>query len=511
MTTQMHPANIGFDDDDVLDRPREECGVFGIWAPGEDVARRAFFALYALQHRGQESCGIATTDGRQAYAQRGMGLVTQAFDEEKLRPLVGHLAIGHTRYSTRGASQLRNAQPYLIETIDGALGVAHNGNLVNAAELRREVLTRGVGLAGSSDTEVIGQMLAAPLADEPPGQADWGGRIARFMRASEGAYSLALLTRDALWGVRDPLGLRPLCIGELDLGGGKKGWALASESCALETIGARMLREVEPGEYVRMDDEGLRTFRAVEDRRRRAFCVFEMVYFARPDSTLSGAVVHGVRQQLGRQLWREAPVEADVVIGVPDSATPAAIGYAEASGIPYNEGLTKNRYIGRTFIQPSEAMRHDRVKLKYNPLRANLEGKRVVVLDDSIVRGTTSGPLVQLLREGGATEVHVRISSPPVRHPCFMGVAMATYDELIAHRMSVEEIGAHIGADSIAYLSVEGMMEAVAHATGDPEGRRGGFCTACFSGDYPLEVVKQEGQTGEERQATESIREGAPT
>ena len=441
-----------------------------------------------------------------------MGLVTQVFDEDKLRPLVGHLAVGHTRYSTRGASQLRNAQPYLIETIDGPLGVAHNGNLVNAQALRREVLTRGVGLAGSSDTEVIGQMLAAPLPDEPPGQADWGGRIRRFMQTSEGAYSLALLTRDALWGVRDPLGLRPLCIGELELSGGRKGWALASESCALETIGARLLREVEPGEYVRMDDDGLRTFGGTAAGPvQRAFCVFELVYFARPDSAMSGAVVHRVRQQLGRQLWAEAPVEADVVIGVPDSATPAAIGFAEASGIPYNEGLTKNRYIGRTFIQPSETTRRDRVKLKYNPLRANLEGKRVVVLDDSIVRGTTAGPLVRLLRDGGAAKVHVRISSPPVRHPCFMGVAMATHEELIAHRMTVEEIGQHIGADSIAYLSLEGMMAAVAEATADPDGKRGGYCAACFSGDYPLDVGQQDGKTGEERQETESIREGAPS
>jgi amidophosphoribosyltransferase len=469
---------------ETLDRPHEACGVFGIYAPGADVARITFFALYALQHRGQESAGIATSDGRAAYIYKGMGLVAQVFNEDNLRPLKGHLAIGHNRYSTTGSSHIRNAQPYLIETIHGPLGVGHNGNLTNALTLRRRLLERGVGLSSSSDSEVITQMLAAPPPSGEPNGPDWEARIAAFMAQAEGAYSLVILTRDAIFAVRDPWGLRPLCLGELPGDNGTPGFVVASESCALGTIGARYLREVRPGEIARLDGTGIHSVQGRPPAPRSALCVFEYVYFARPDSILEGQVIHRVRQRLGEELAREAPADADVVVGVPDSATPAAIGYARASGIPYSEGLIKNRYIGRTFIQPDDRLRRAGVHLKYNPLPANLEGKRVVLVDDSIVRGNTAGPLVRLLREGGAVEVHVRVSSPPVRHPCFMGVDMATYNELIAYSKTVEEIRQHIGADSLAYLSHEGMMRAVIAEIGEDRGH----CSACFTGRYPIHL-----------------------
>lgn len=482
-----------------LDRPREACGVFGIYAPGVDVARTTFFALYALQHRGQESAGIATCDGQVAYIHKGMGLVHQVFNEDNLRPLKGHLAIGHNRYSTTGGSHLRNAQPYLIETMHGPLGVGHNGNLTNALRLRQKLLERGVGLISSSDSEVITQMLAAPPPGSTARQPNWEGRLAAFMAEAEGAYSLVILTRHAVFGVRDPLGLRPLCIGRLPANGHPMGYVLASESCALGTIGAEFVREVRPGEIVRLDAEGLHSIQAVEPARPPAFCIFEYVYFARPDSVLEGQTVHRVRQRLGEALAREAPADADIVVGVPDSATPAAIGYAIASGLPYTEGLTKNRYIGRTFIQPDDRLRKAGVHLKYNPLRANLEGKRVVLVDDSIVRGNTAGPLVRLLREGGAVEVHVRVSSPPVRYPCFMGIDMARGEELIGYAKTVEEIRQHIGADSLAYLSHQGMMRAVmAELRGE-----GGHCSACFTGSYPIHL--EEWWTAKEKLAFEGI------
>ncbi|MEO1270055.1 MAG: amidophosphoribosyltransferase [Myxococcota bacterium] len=468
------------------DSPKEACGVFGIHAPGVDVARTTFFALYALQHRGQESAGIATWDGRQPHIHRGMGLVTQVFNEDNLEPLKGDVAIGHTRYSTTGSSRIGNAQPYLIETMHGPLGIGHNGNLTNATALRQRLLERGVGLMSSSDTELIVQMLAA----QPPGgdiqEPDWPARIRAFMAEAEGAYSLVILTREALYAVRDPLGLRPLCLGKMELSeGGRSGFVVASETCALGTVGASYVREIAPGELVRIDNDGVQSWSWDGPARTPALCVFEYIYFARPDSMLEEQSIHRVRQRLGETLAREAPVDADVVIGVPDSATPAAIGYALESGIPYTEGLTKNRYIGRTFIQPDDRLRRHNVQLKYNPLEANLEGKRVVVIDDSIVRGNTVGPLVGLLRRGGAAEVHVRVSSPPVRHPCFMGIDMATYDQLIAHRMSVEETCAHIGADSLAYLSHEGMMASVRAGLGSDASK--GHCSACFSGDYPID------------------------
>ena len=471
--------------DDSLDRPHEACGVFGIYAPGTTVARTAFFALYALQHRGQESAGIVTCDGQIAYAHKAMGLVSQVFNEDNLRPLQGHLGIGHTRYSTTGGSHLRNAQPYLIETMHGPLGVGHNGNLTNALQLRRKLLERGVGLSSSTDSEVITQMLAAPLPGAAPAQPDWEGRLAAFMAEAEGAYSLVVLTRNAVYGVRDPLGLRPLCLGRLPENGHPAGFVLASESCALSTIGAEFLREVQPGEIVRLDADGVHSTQAVDPAPQPAFCIFEYVYFARPDSVIEQQTVHRVRQRLGEALAREHPVDADIVVGVPDSAIPAAIGYAIASGLPYTEGLIKNRYIGRTFIQPDNRLRRAGVHLKYNPLHANLQGRRVVLVDDSIVRGTTCGPLVKLLREGGATEVHVRVSSPPVRFPCFMGIDMARGDDLIAHRLDVEGIRRHVGADSLAYLSHEAMQAAV---NADLHGEAHGHCSACFTGRYPIRL-----------------------
>ncbi len=473
------------------DRFDEACGVFAVCAPGADVARLAFFGLYALQHRGQESAGIAVSDGAAVAIHKGMGLAAQVFDEQSLAPLQGHLAIGHTRYSTTGGSSLRNAQPYLIETLHGPLGVAHNGNLTNATRLRRDLLERGVGLTSSSDSEVITQLLAAPSPAGPgspfahimpPGA--WEDRIGAFMRRAEGAYSLVILTRNAIFAVRDPWGFRPLCLGRLDLNGQGHGWVVASESCALATVGAEFIRQIEPGEIVRLDRAGVACTqgRAPEPR---AFCIFELIYFARPDSTLDGHTVHQVRQMLGRQLALEAPApNADVVIGVPDSSTPAAIGYAQALGLPFNEGFTKNRYIGRTFIQPDDRLRKAGVALKYNPLPANLRGQRVVMVDDSIVRGNTAGPLVQLLRQGGAVEVHVRVSSPPVRHPCFMGIDMASRDQLIGAHKTSEEICRIIGADSLAYLSHAGLLQAVQAAHDTPHG----YCHACFSGRYPLPI-----------------------
>ena len=471
--------------------PREACGVYGAWTHAHekvDVARLSFFALYALQHRGQESAGIATSDGRTARMHKGMGLVAQVFNESNLTPLVGHLAIGHNRYSTTGNSNAANAQPHLIETIHGPLAVGHNGNLTNTDALRRGLLERGVGLISTTDSEVITQMLAAPPPGGEPNGPEWGKRIQAFMAAAEGAYCLVILTRDAIYAVRDPRGLRPLCIGEFTSRRGRQvGWAVASESCALATVGARFVREVLPGEIIRLDRNGIQAIQGVPVAKRGGLCIFEYVYFARPDSVLEGQTVHEVRQRLGARLAQEAPVEADVVIGVPDSATPAAIGFALASGIPYSEGLTKNRYIGRTFIEPTERLRQSSVSLKYNPLHANLQDKRVVLVDDSIVRGNTAGPLVRLLREGGAKEVHVRVSSPPVRHPCFMGIDMATHEELIGFRMRVPAIQHHIGADSLAYISHEGMVEAICAGPKVP----GEHCAACFDGDYPLDVKAQ--------------------
>lgn len=452
------------------DKPQHECGVFGIYAPDEDVARLTFFGLYALQHRGQESAGIAVADGRRIAMHKEMGLVAQVFNEEKLRPLWGHVAIGHTRYSTTGSSKLLNAQPFVIESALGPLAVGHNGNLTNARELRNELLHRGVGLTSTSDSEVITQMLAGGEG------RTWEEKLSDLVARARGAYCLTVLTRDTLYAVRDPWGLHPLCLGRL----GENGWVVASESCALATIGADMVREVAPGEILAIDDRGPRVVERVP-APERAMCLFEYIYFARPDSLVDGQTLHAARVAQGRELAREAPADADLVIPVPDSAIPAAIGYAQEARIPYSEGLIKNRYIGRTFIQPDDRLRKIGIQLKFNPLSDNLAGKRVVLVDDSIVRGNTSGPIVRLLREAGAREVHMRVSSPPIRHPCFLGVDMATYPELIAHRMDVPEIEAYLGVDSLAYLSLDGLIR----ATGNPGA---GFCRGCFTGNYPVEI-----------------------
>jgi len=453
------------------DKLHEECGIFGIFAPGREVARLAFFALYALQHRGQEGAGIVTCDEHTAHIHKGMGLVSQVFNEENLSHLHGHFGIGHNRYSTTGSSKLRNTQPYLLETLDGPLAIGHNGNLINAPQLRRELLERGVGLTTSTDSEVIIHLLAGA------GGRDWISRIRTMMTKAEGAYSLVILTSDAIYGVRDPWGLRPLALGRVD-----GGYALASENCAFATIGGQMIREVQPGEVVRIDADGYEILEGA-DPQQLAFCTFEQIYFARPDSTLNGKLVHQTRQKIGAQLAKEAPVKADIVVPVPDSGTPHAIGYAQESRIPYSEGLIKSRYIGRTFIQPSNELRKVGVAMKFNPLPENLRDQRVVLIDDSIVRGNTSGPLVQMLREAGAKEVHVRVACPPIKFPCFMGVDMASQSELIAANMSVDEICKYIGADSLAYISVGGLMKALK--------AEDGYCNACFTGDYPFSTPIQ--------------------
>ena len=448
------------------DTPREECGVIGVYSFGREAARIAFFGLFTLQHRGQEAAGIVSQDGGVAHVHKGQGLVGSVFNEDVLSTLKGSSAIGHTRYSTTGGSALRNAQPQVIETIDGPLAVAHNGNLVNAPKLRRELLEWGVGLQTSSDTELMVHVLTAA-------GGTWLDRIRVLMKRAEGAYALTILTREAVYGVRDPWGFRPLVIGEID-----GGHVLASETCAFSTTGAKFVRELEPGEIVRIDATGIHIEQGALPEVR-AFCTFEHIYFSRPDSVHGGALVHSVRQRLGRELAREAPVAADLVVSVPDSGTPHAVGFAQEVGVPYTEGLIKNRYVGRTFIEPTQELRNAGVAMKFNPLRDNLEGRRIVLVDDSIVRGTTAGPLVRMLRDAGALEVHVRVACPAITHPCYMGVDMATREELVASRLSVPEICDHIGADSLAFLSLEGLMRAL--------GAEGGYCNACFTGDYPFE------------------------
>jgi len=455
------------------DRLHEACGLFGIDARGEDVANLTYFGLYALQHRGQESAGIAVSDGRQLRLHKNVGLVAQVFDTSSLAELKGHLALGHTRYSTTGSSRLENAQPILVTHPQlGPLALGHNGNLTNAAPLRRELEQAGVVFSSSSDTEVIAQVLArTPGLDLPQ-------ILARALPRLQGAYCLLVLTRDTLVGVRDPLGIRPLCVGKLSEGG----WIIASETCALDTVGAPLVREVEPGEAVVLG-RGALDWRRVLPSVRKAMCMFEFIYFARPDSRLQGQSLYEARRNMGRQLAAEAPAEADIVIALPDSATPAAVGYAEQSGIPFSEGLIKNRYITRTFIQPNERLRSIGIKLKFNPLRDILGGKRVALVDDSIVRGTTSRQIVKELRRAGAAAVHMRVSSPPIQWPCFMGIDIASRAELIASGRSVEEVRQLIGADSLRYLSKEGLYRAMRSTSG--------FCMACFDGDYPVPVPVQ--------------------
>ncbi|MEX2237880.1 MAG: amidophosphoribosyltransferase [Dehalococcoidia bacterium] len=461
------------------DSPREACGVFAVFAPGEDVSRLTFYGLYALQHRGQESAGIATSDGRNIFLRTGMGLVSQVFEETDLESLPGKMAVGHTRYSTTGSSRIINAQPLKIMGSNGELALAHNGNVVNTDLLRSNMEEDGYLFSTTSDSEVIAVMLA-----NAPGPT-WRERWRHCMKRLEGAYSLAVLTPDSIMAARDPLGVRPLCLGKLG-----HGWVVASESCALDHLGATFIREVEPGEVVRITDEGVESYIAGESDRK-AFCVFENIYFARPDSVMMGKLLYPQRMAMGAGLAREHPVEADLVIGVPDSATAAAVGYATESKLPFREGLVKNRYVGRTFIQPDQRIRERGVNLKFNPLPEVLAGQRVVVVDDSIVRATTTPRIVNMLRRAGAREVHVRICAPPIISPCYFGVDMATKWELIAAQnadadgvVDVDAVCRHIGADSLGYLSMEGLMEAV-------ETPAANFCNACFTGKYPVAVPLQ--------------------
>jgi len=451
----------------------EECGLFGIEAPGEDVANLTYFGLYALQHRGQESAGIAVSDGRQLRVHKAMGLVAQAFDQAALERLTGQLALGHTRYSTTGSNRLENAQPITVEHPQlGTMAIAHNGNLTNAQSLRHGLQLEGVRFITSSDTEVIAELLART------GGSDLRAVLRSALPRLQGAYCLLVLTRDSLVGVRDPLGIRPLCLGRLPDGGG----IIASETCALDTVGAEFVREIEPGEAVLLG-QGQPSAEQLLPSTRKAMCMFEFIYFARPDSRLQGQSLYEARRNMGRELAREAPADGDIVISLPDSGTPAAVGFAEASGIPYSEGLIKSRYITRTFIQPNQRLRNIGIKLKFNPLREILDGKRVVLVDDSIVRGTTSRKIVEELRRAGTKAVHMRISSPPIQWPCFMGIDIASRSELIASGRTVEEVERLIGADSLKYLSKAGLFRAVKNVTG--------FCMACFDGDYPVPVPVQ--------------------
>ncbi len=464
----------------------EACGIFGIYAPGVDVARVTFFALYALQHRGQESAGIATTEGGKIYIHTDMGLVSHVFTENDLRRLKGNIAIGHNRYSTTGSSVICNAQPVLVGTTEFELALGHNGNITNSKSLKVELEEKGFLFKSTTDSEVIANLiLSAP-------EKEIEGKLKYTMRRLQGAYSLVILARDKLYGIRDPMGVRPLCLGSLN-----GGWVIASETCALDHIGAQFVREVEPGEIVTVDASGARSTHI--ESTRKALCIFEFIYFARPDSILNGKLIYSTREKMGAALSREYPVKADIVMGVPDSATAAGIGYARASGIPYHEGLLKNRYVGRTFIEPDQRLRELGVRLKFNPLTQEISGKKLIVVDDSIVRGTTTPRVINMLRRAGAREVHMRICAPPIRYPCFFGVDMATRWELIAAQKSVPEICAAIGADSLGYISMEGLIESV----GLPKET---FCTACFTGDYPMPVQLEMDKLQLEVRPSSSVR-----
>jgi amidophosphoribosyltransferase len=457
------PTNWPFPD---RDGPRDECGVFGIYAPGRDVARLAYFALYALQHRGQESAGIATCEGGHITTLRDTGLVSQVFDERKLHALDGDMAIGHVRYSTTGGGSWENSQPVWRD--DGReVALAHNGNLTNAVALHNELRSQGLSFRGTSDSEIMAALLSTNEA-RPIENA-----VAAVMPRLEGAYSTVVMTKRAVVAFRDPHGVRPLALGRLG-----EHWCVASESCAFDIIGAELVREVNPGEAVSLTDHGLESTQVVTSKHT-AHCVFEHIYFSRPDTRLEGRVLQEARGKMGEILAREAPADADLVIAVPDSGNPAATGFARASGLPKDDGLIKNRYVARTFIQPGQELRKHGLRMKFNPLPEIVSGKRVVVVDDSIVRGNTTRQIVGMLRDAGAKEVHLRISAPPIRHPCHYGVDMSTSEEMIAHGRTVEQIASELGADSLAYISMEGVYEAV----GTP---REAHCDACFTGHYPL-------------------------
>ncbi|WP_405087327.1 amidophosphoribosyltransferase [Microbispora sp. NBC_01389] len=459
-------GRLGHDLDPQDRAPKDACGVFGVWAPGEDVSKLTYYGLYALQHRGQESAGIAVSEGSRILVYKDMGLVAQVFDESILGTLRGHLSIGHCRYSTTGSSVWENAQPTLSSTDGGGLALAHNGNLINTAQLA-ERLTSGA-MRATTDTEVLTALLAQD-ASRPVDDV-----AAELLPEVKGAYSLVWMNETTLFAARDPQGIRPLVLGRLE-----RGWVVASETAALDIVGASFIREIEPGEMLTIDERGVRSRRfAVAEPKG---CLFEYVYLARPDTTIAGRGVQSTRVEVGRVLAREHPVEADLVIPTPESGTPAAIGYAEESGIPYGQGLVKNSYVGRTFIQPSQTIRQLGIRLKLNPLREVIEGRRLVVVDDSIVRGNTQRAIVKMLREAGASEVHVRISSPPVAWPCFYGIDFATRAELIAGSLSVEEIRSSLGADSLGYISLDGLTR----ATTLPADR---LCRACFTGEYPIPI-----------------------
>jgi len=463
--------------------PQDACGVFGVWAPGEEVAKLTYFGLYALQHRGTESAGIAVSNGSQILVFKDMGLVSQVFDETTLGSLRGHMAVGHARYSTTGSSVWENAQPTFRATATGSIALGHNGNLTNTGELSRMVAEQGPDrgeanypyqgrIEASSDTDLLTSLLAGSpdLSLEQTAM--------QVLPKVKGAFSLVFMDETTLYAARDPQGIRPLVLGRLE-----RGWVAASETAALDIVGASFIREIEPGELIAVDEHGLRTRRFAEAKPKG--CVFEYVYLARPDTTIAGRGVHASRVEMGRRLADEFPVDADLVMPTPESGTPAAIGYAERSGIPYGNGLVKNSYVGRTFIQPSQTIRQLGIRLKLNPLREVIAGKRLVVVDDSIVRGNTQRALVRMLREAGAAEVHVRISSPPVKWPCFFGIDFATRAELIANGLSVDEIAKSLGADSLAYISLDAMVE----ATTIPKDR---LCRACFDGEYPIELPDPE-------------------
>ncbi|OFW70310.1 MAG: amidophosphoribosyltransferase [Actinobacteria bacterium RBG_19FT_COMBO_54_7] len=447
----------------------ESCGVFGIYAPGEDVAKLTYYALYALQHRGQESAGIAVSDGREVLLLKDMGMVSQVFSERDLLNLKGHMAMGHVRYSTTGSSFWENAQPVQVPSRVGSVLVAHNGNLVNTDALRNKLKAEGVRFRTTSDTEVIALMLARSQAP------DIVGAVHEVIPQLIGAYSLAIMTEEKLIGIRDPYGIRPLCVGSY-----MGGHALASESCGLDIIGAEYLREIQPGEMAIFDKDGL-DFQRIVEPRKPSLCIFEFIYFARPDSIMYDTYLYHARKHMGMSLADEGEVEADVVMPIPDTGVPAAIGYSEAAGIPFGEGLIKNRYVGRTFIQPTQAIRQLGIRLKLNPIIRDIQGKRLVVVDDSIVRGNTTKEIIKMLREAGAKEVHMRISSPPDKYPCFYGIDTAIRKELIASSRKVEEIRKFIGADTLHYLSIDNLVSATRRPRED-------FCMACFDGDYPVPV-----------------------
>lgn len=452
-----------------LDRPKEECGVIGLFTPNQEAARTAFFALFALQHRGQESAGIAVSDGDKVRMHRDMGLVGHVFNEDVLQTLKGQMAVGHTRYSTSGSSVLRNAQPIFCESLVGDIAVAHNGNLINALKLRTEMEAEGEVFDTTSDSEVIARLLVRNMHLGPE------NAVSATMARIRGAYSVTVLTPTMVLGFRDPWGVRPMVAGRVG-----DGWLLASETCAFGPVVGVPERELEPGEMAIIDKDGLR-YAQGRPPVRPAMCLFEFIYFARPDSQMYGTLLYSARERMGEALAREYPVEADIVVPVPDSGIPAALGFSRVSGIPFREGMTKSRYIHRTFIQPNQQMREIGVRMKLTPLVDHIAGQRVVLVDDSIVRATTTTQIVKLMRDAGAREVHVRITAPPIKHPCFYGIDMASRGELAAAKWTIEEIRQKLGADTLGYLSISGAVSAVGKSADH-------FCLACFNGDYPIEV-----------------------